>query len=104
MMRRPIADLQRRPAIRTPKRRFILYCEGRKTEPGYFAALQAAGHFQIPEHAVWWVGLWRDAGGCRPAGSSVGAEAGGRVARGGAPMIDQATVAAVSSQLSRRML
>jgi hypothetical protein len=29
----------RRPATRLPKSRFIIYCEGEKTEPGYFNAL-----------------------------------------------------------------
>lgn len=33
-------DLRRRPYLREPKTRFILYCEGKNTEPAYFAALQ----------------------------------------------------------------
>jgi hypothetical protein len=38
--RRQSPDLRRRPAKREPKRRFIIYCEGAKTEPGYFTALR----------------------------------------------------------------
>jgi RloB-like protein len=38
MARRP-PDLRRRRYSREPKRRFILVCEGRNTEPAYFAAL-----------------------------------------------------------------
>ncbi|VUX47032.1 conserved hypothetical protein [Candidatus Defluviicoccus seviourii] len=33
-------NLRRRHATREPKRRFIIYCEGRNTEPAYFRALQ----------------------------------------------------------------
>lgn len=39
-MARNKADLHRRRPIRTPKRRFIIYCEGENTEPAYFAALK----------------------------------------------------------------
>lgn len=34
--------LKRRRPRREPKRRFYLYCEGKKTEPTYFAAIKAA--------------------------------------------------------------
>ena len=34
------SSLKRRHAFRVPKRRFVLFCEGKKTEPGYFRALQ----------------------------------------------------------------
>ena len=33
-------DLRRRPSRREPKRRFILFCEGKKTEPAYFDAIK----------------------------------------------------------------
>jgi hypothetical protein len=33
--------LRRRPAVREPKRRFTIVCEGRNTEPAYFEALRA---------------------------------------------------------------
>lgn len=33
--------LERRKAVRDPKRRFTIICEGENTEPAYFAALQA---------------------------------------------------------------
>jgi hypothetical protein len=36
---RRIPPLSRRLATRLPKKRFILYCEGKNTEPGYFRAL-----------------------------------------------------------------
>ena len=38
--RRSVPSLRRRKPLREPKRRFILYCEGRKTEPAYFQAIQ----------------------------------------------------------------
>lgn len=38
--RRFVPDLRRRGARREPKRRFILYCEGKNTEPAYFKAMQ----------------------------------------------------------------
>ena len=38
--RRSVPGLGRRRPLREPKRRFILYCEGRKTEPAYFQAIQ----------------------------------------------------------------
>lgn len=38
MARRP-PDLRRRRYRREPKRRFVLVCEGKNTEPAYFAAL-----------------------------------------------------------------
>ena len=31
--------LRRRGPLREPKRRFILYCEGRNTEPAYYQAI-----------------------------------------------------------------
>lgn len=34
------SSLKRAKASRAPRRRFIIYCEGAKTEPGYFEALQ----------------------------------------------------------------
>jgi len=34
-------SLKRRPASREPRRRFTLFCEGSKTEPGYFEAIKA---------------------------------------------------------------
>ena len=40
MARRRPPDLKRRDHRREPKRRFILYCEGGKTEPAYFAAFR----------------------------------------------------------------
>lgn len=33
-------SLKRRPAMREPRRRFTLFCEGSKTEPGYFEAIR----------------------------------------------------------------
>ena len=33
-------SLKRRPATREPRRRFTLFCEGSKTEPGYFDAVK----------------------------------------------------------------
>ena len=39
-MARRDTDLKRAKAKREPKRRFIIYCEGENTEPGYFRALQ----------------------------------------------------------------
>lgn len=39
-MARDKADLQRRKPTRAPRRRFIVYCEGENTEPGYFNALK----------------------------------------------------------------
>jgi hypothetical protein len=39
MSRRPLANLNRRPPRREPKRRFFLFCEGTKTEPNYFRAV-----------------------------------------------------------------
>lgn len=40
MAHRPPSDLKRRAAKREPKRRFIIFCEGAKTEPAYFNALR----------------------------------------------------------------
>lgn len=40
MARRRTSDLKRRRHRREPKRRFIIYCEGKNTEPAYFAALR----------------------------------------------------------------
>ena len=39
-MARRAPDLRRRRARRDPKRRFILFCEGRNTEPTYFDAIR----------------------------------------------------------------
>ncbi|MGA9824341.1 MAG: RloB family protein [Methylocystis sp.] len=39
-MSRRDADLGRAKATRAPRRRFIIYCEGENTEPGYLVALQ----------------------------------------------------------------
>lgn len=41
-MGRKHSDLRRRPAIREPKPRFTLFCEGERTEPDYFKALARA--------------------------------------------------------------
>ena len=40
MARRKIAPMRRHKTQREPKRRFILFCEGRNTEPAYFSALK----------------------------------------------------------------
>ena len=40
MARRESLDLKRRAAKREPKRRFVIFCEGAKTEPAYFNALR----------------------------------------------------------------
>lgn len=40
MAHRKFRHLKRRRAIREPKRRFIIFCEGKNTEPAYFRALQ----------------------------------------------------------------
>ena len=40
MARRKIARMRRHKTQREPKRRFILFCEGRNTEPAYFSALK----------------------------------------------------------------
>lgn len=40
MARLQSLDLRRHPAKREPKRRFIIFCEGAKTEPAYFEALR----------------------------------------------------------------
>jgi hypothetical protein len=42
MARRRTPDLKRRRPRREPKRRFILFCEGMKTEPAYFVAIERA--------------------------------------------------------------
>ena len=40
--RRPAPDLKRHRFQREPKRRFILFCEGKNTEPAYFNAVKRA--------------------------------------------------------------
>ncbi len=40
MARRKPPDLKRRSAKRAPKQRFVIFCEGEKTEPAYFEALR----------------------------------------------------------------
>lgn len=40
MARRLPPKLRRRIAQREPKKRFIIYCEGKNTEPAYFRALR----------------------------------------------------------------
>lgn len=40
MARREPPDLKRRAGKREPKRRFVIFCEGAKTEPAYFTALK----------------------------------------------------------------
>jgi hypothetical protein len=40
MVRRTTPDLRRRRPLREPKRRFIFFCEGKKTEPSYFKVFQ----------------------------------------------------------------
>ena len=42
MARRRASRLKRRRFTREPKRRFIIYCEGARTEPAYFDALRQA--------------------------------------------------------------
>lgn len=42
MARRTTPKLKRGRYRREPKRRFTIYCEGKKTEPAYFAALRRA--------------------------------------------------------------
>lgn len=42
MAKRPASNLKRRRHVREPKRLFILFCEGEKTEPTYFSALNRA--------------------------------------------------------------
>lgn len=37
----PRSSLSRRAPTREPRRRFVLFCEGTKTEPGYFQAVKA---------------------------------------------------------------
>lgn len=39
---RPAPNLKRRRSQREPKRRFLLYCEGKNTEPAYFKAIKRA--------------------------------------------------------------
>jgi hypothetical protein len=39
-MARVKSRLARARPTRSPRRRFIIYCEGKKTEPGYFHALE----------------------------------------------------------------
>ncbi|MBF0324938.1 MAG: RloB domain-containing protein [Alphaproteobacteria bacterium] len=39
-MGRQLPDLRRKPPSRDPKRVFILFCEGKNTEPAYFKALE----------------------------------------------------------------
>lgn len=41
MHHRKLPSLKRRPDSKKPKRRFILFCEGKNTEPSYFRSLQA---------------------------------------------------------------
>src|SRR5208283_78114 len=48
-MARNRLDLQRRRPTRQPRRRFIIYCEGENTEPGYFAALKSILRYQLIE-------------------------------------------------------
>lgn len=38
--RRSVPGLRRRGPLREPKRRFVLYCQGRNTEPACFQAIQ----------------------------------------------------------------
>ncbi|MCY4372475.1 MAG: RloB family protein [Spirochaetaceae bacterium] len=38
---RPAPNLKRRRSQREPKRRFLLYCEGKNTEPAYFEAIKS---------------------------------------------------------------
>jgi len=42
MARHRMSELRRSRHRREPKRRFYIFCEGKKTEPSYFAALKAA--------------------------------------------------------------
>ena len=40
MARRPAQNLRRRPARSEPKKLFIIFCEGKNTEPAYLKALR----------------------------------------------------------------
>lgn len=40
MAKRKISPIRRQRSQREPKRRFILFCEGKNTEPAYFSAFQ----------------------------------------------------------------
>lgn len=42
-------DLKRRAGKREPKRRFVIFCEGEKTEPAYFNALRQHGSSALIE-------------------------------------------------------
>ena len=42
MSRRKISPIKQHKSQREPKRRFVLFCEGRNTEPAYFSALKRA--------------------------------------------------------------
>ena len=49
LSRRGRTDLHRPRAGRDPIRKFFLFCEGKKTEPGYFLAVQSAHHSTLIE-------------------------------------------------------
>lgn len=55
-MARNKADLQRRGPSRQPKRRFIVYCEGKNTEPAYFDALKRILRYGLIEIKTFPVG------------------------------------------------
>ena len=55
MARRPAQDLRRAKASREPRKRFVLFCEGRNTEPAYFKALR-----RLHPHAI--IDIAREAG------------------------------------------
>lgn len=58
MSRRPIARLTRQVGRRLPKRRYILYCEGSRTEPSYFKRLRdAIGSVLVDVNPVAGVGV-----------------------------------------------
>lgn len=42
-MPRPLPNLKRRAPVRDPRKRVVLFCEGRNTEPEYFRALEKLG-------------------------------------------------------------
>lgn len=46
---RSVPDLKRHRFLYAPKRRFILFCEGEKTEPDYFAAISRANSNALVE-------------------------------------------------------
>jgi hypothetical protein len=56
-MARKKSDLQRRRAVRPANRRFIIYCEGQKTEPSYFGALKRLLNYRLIDIEIVHVGV-----------------------------------------------